>query len=62
MAILIGTMLPFLVGLIVLYSYLGKKSESQNEEEKKTIFTATDEEDATELTKLMTVKEKNVED
>ena len=58
MAILIGTLLPFLMGLIVLYSYLGQKSESKNQED---IFEATDE-DATESTKLMIEKEKNVEE
>ena len=53
-----GTLLPFLVGLILLYPYLGQKSSDPNSrsdknEHKEPILEAADEEDVTELSQLV---------
>ena len=49
-------LLPFMVGLIILYPKLGLKLRATkgNGEEKEAILEATNEEDATELSQLMT--------
>ena len=62
MSIMVAMMLPFLVGLIVLYPQISRREsapESESEEKKEPILEAANEEGATELTQLMTEKMEN---
>ena len=59
---MIGTLLPLLVGLIVLYPRLGQKSTDPNsrsneDEDKEAVLEAEDEEDVTESSQLITEKD-----